>query len=110
MQEFHHVGGHNNVTLIAHLHATGGTIPRTGGAGLSFSKGNCVPYSRPGCKEEDGTEEGLCQFKDSAPPGLYRKCLLAERLCTVHVPHRLGLRHSHTRSGFRTDTTVKSLR
>lgn len=113
LQKSQHVERHSNVTFTAHLHATAGikeAPPLGWAAGLSIPSGNTSLTHGQIARRRTGTEEGLCQFKESASPAPCRKRLLAGRLCAVHIPHRLGLRHNHTRSGFRTDTTVKSLR
>lgn len=97
-------------TSACHSWHQGDTLPRIGGAGLSIPNGSLSLTHGQIARMRTGMEGGLCQFKESALPALCRKCLLAGRLRAVHISHRPGLRHSHTRSGFRTDMTVKSLR
>lgn len=114
MQEFRHVGRHNNVTLIAHLHATAGIMEVLSlGQGLlaSASPMGTVILTRGRVARRRMGQKKVFASSRTLPHQLHTESACLPRGCVLSTHHTdWDSDTANTRSGFRTDTTVKSLR
>lgn len=73
-------------TPTCHCWHHGGAIPRTGVLASASPMGNCVPYTRPGCKEEDGDRRRSLPVHGLCPASSVQKApACREAVCCPHT-------------------------
>lgn len=98
-------------TPTCHCWHHGGAIPRTGGAGLSFPNGKLCSLHEAGLQGGGWGQKKVFASSWTLPRQLRTESACLPRGCVLSTHHTdLDSDTVNTRSGFRTDTTVKNLR